>query len=319
MPFPSQPLATQRPDLSASLEAFDLQADRQGFIGTKIFPVLEVGKQADSFGIIPLDQLLQQRDTVRAPGSGYARGGWTFLPAAYATQEHGVEEPVDDREATMYREYFDAEVVAAQRARDAVLRNLELRIAGMLFNPVNFAPTNVGVPWSVPANATPIADVEAACLRVWNACGLWPNALILSRQAYRAARRCQQILDLIRFNRDALPGDLTVADLSLAFDLPYIIVGGGAQNIAPLGQAAQIAGIWNPTLAMVARIATSQDFREPGLGRTFHWSEDGSSIGAAMESYRDETVRSNIIRARMDTDEVLLYPQAADLLGNITA
>jgi hypothetical protein len=50
----------------------------------------------------------------------------------------------------------------------------------------------------------------------------------------------------------------------------------------------------------------------------FHWSEDGSSPGGTVESYRDEIVRGNIIRVRHDVDEVVLYAQAGHLLSNIT-
>jgi hypothetical protein len=57
---------------------------------------------------------------------------------------------------------------------------------------------------------------------------------------------------------------------------------------------------------------------EPCIGRMFHWSEDGSSPGGTVESYRDEIVRGNIIRVRHDVDEVVLYPQAGHLVSNIT-
>ena len=60
MPNPSEALATQRPDLAQSLEEFDLEADRAGFIGLDILPVFEVDVQAGNFGIIPLEQLLQE-------------------------------------------------------------------------------------------------------------------------------------------------------------------------------------------------------------------------------------------------------------------
>jgi hypothetical protein len=69
---------------------------------------------------------------------------------------------------------------------------------------------------------------------------------------------------------------------------------------------------------MVCRIATSNDMREPCIGRTFHWSEDGSLIGGAIEEYWEEQSRSNIIRVRHDTDEVIMYPQAGHLLSNVT-
>mgnify|MGYP007073203575 FL=1 len=37
-----------------------------------------------------------------------------------------------------------------------------------------------------------------------------------------------------------------------------------------------------------------------------------------VESYRDESVRSDIIRSRHDVDEIVLYAEAADLMDNIT-
>jgi hypothetical protein len=69
---------------------------------------------------------------------------------------------------------------------------------------------------------------------------------------------------------------------------------------------------------MVCRIATSNDFREPCIGRTFHWSADGSSIGGTVESYREEQTRSDIIRVRHEVAEVTLYAEAGHLLSNVT-
>jgi hypothetical protein len=65
---------------------------------------------------------------------------------------------------------------------------------------------------------------------------------------------------------------------------------------------------------MVCKVATGQDFREPCIGRTFHWAGDGSGIDGTIESYRDETVRGDVIRVRHDVDEIVLYKQAGHLL-----
>ena len=69
---------------------------------------------------------------------------------------------------------------------------------------------------------------------------------------------------------------------------------------------------------MVARVARSNDLREPCVGRIIHWGEDGSQIGGAMESYYSPETRADIIRCRHQVDEKILYPAAADLLSNIT-
>jgi hypothetical protein len=321
MPRPTSSLATLRPDLASSLEAFDMAADREGFIGLRVLPVVEVAKQAGSFGKIPLEQLLENRETRRNPGSGYARSGFKFGSDSYACEEHGAEEPIDDRESEMYRDYFSAEVVSAARSRDVVLRNFERRAADLVFNAVTFTPTTVTNEWDDYANAAPIDDVEAAVRRIWAASGLWPNALIINRLVFRNLRNCEQIIERIQSagaGSATKPSDITAAMLAAVLDLEEIVVAGSPKNTADKGLTPVIAPIWSGEYAMVARLARTADVREPALARTFHWGEDGSQIGGALETYRDETIRGDVVRHRMDTDEKLIMTECAALLDNIT-
>jgi hypothetical protein len=326
MPSPSSSLATLRPDLASFLE-FDLESERAGFIASQVLPVVDVASQAGNFGKIPLEELLQQRDTLRAPGSGYSRGRFTFLPATYVALENGTEEVVDDREAKMYAEYFDAEQVSTMRAFSFVLRNAEQRVADLLFNATTWAgaalTTSVGNEWDKNhvTDATPIADVEAAVQKVYDGSGLWPNALIINRKVFRALRNIDEIVERINSEgagNASKPSDITAAMLAQVFDLKYVIVAGSSKNTANEGQAATPGQIWSDEYAMVAKIAESNDMKEPCLGRTFHWAEDGSSIGGTVESYREEAVRGEVIRVRHDTAELVLYKEAAHLLSNIT-
>jgi hypothetical protein len=326
MPSPTSSLATQRPDLATFLE-FDLESERAGYIATQVLPVMSVASQAGNFGKIPLEQLLQQRETRRAPGAGYARGNWTFDKATYATEEHGAEEPVDDREAQMYAEYFDAEQVSTMRAFSSVLRNAEQRVADAVFNATTWTgaalTTAITNEWDSnhTTNAVPITDVEAAVNKVYDASGLWPNALIINRKVFRNLRNLDQIIERINSEgagNASKPSDITTAMLAQVFDLDFVIVAGTSRNSAKEGQAATPVQIWDSEYAMVCKIATSSDMREPCIGRTFHWSADGSSLGGTVESYRDEAIRGNVIRVRHDVDEVILYPQAGHLLSNVT-
>lgn len=326
MPSSTTSLATLRPDLASFFE-FDLEAAKAGFVASKVFPVVEVAKASGNFGKIPLESLLQERETRRGPGSGYSRGSWQFDDATYATVEHGAEEPVDDNEAKMYRDYFDLEVVATSRAYGAVLRNAEKRVADAVFNTSTWTgsglTTAITNEWDSnhTTDAVPITDVEAAVKKVYDASGLWPNALIINRKVFRNLRNLDQIIDRINSSgagKISTPADITTQMLSAVFDLPYIIVAGESRNSAKEGQAATPSQIWSDEYAMVCKIATSNDMREPCIGRTFHWSEDGSSIGGTVESYRDETVRGDIIRVRHQVAEVVLYPQAGHLLSNVT-
>jgi hypothetical protein len=326
MPSPTTSLATLRPDLATFLE-FDLESEKNGYVAAQVLPVVDVASQAGVFGKIPLEQLLQQRNTARTPRSGYNRSNFTFTSATYACLENGVEEVVDDREAKMYREYFDAEQISTMRAFSAVLRGAEQRAADLLFNTTTWDSgngdlfTGITHEWDDPSNAVPVTDVEAAVQKVYDNSGLWCNALIINKKVFRNLRTLNQIRDRIESSGAGYPSraqDITVEMLKAVFDLDYIIVAGTSKNGATEGQAASPEQIWSDEYAMVCRIATSGDMSEPCVGRTFHWAEDGSSIGGTVESYRDEHVRGNVIRVRHDTDELVLYPEAGHLLGNIT-
>src|SRR5262245_36337457 len=105
MPAPTTSLATLRPDLGGSLEEFNLEADRQGFIGNLVFPFFSVPSQSGTWGKIPVKELLKNAETKRTNGSGYHRDDFEFDDDSYTCVENGAEEPVDDRAAGMYRNY----------------------------------------------------------------------------------------------------------------------------------------------------------------------------------------------------------------------
>jgi len=321
MPSPATSDAVLRPDLSLAFEEYDALADINGYIAQRCLPVFESALQSAQFARIPIEALLQNPEVDRAPGAAYNRGDWKFTSDNFATKEYGHEEPVDDREARIQSRYFDAEVIAANRARGIVLRAAEMRVAAALFNATTFTAHAVTNEWDDLSNATPIADVEASVRRVWAASGLWPTALIIDRSVFRNLRNCDAIIDRINSagagNR-TLPSDVTAAMLATVFDLDEVIVAGSPKNTANVAKDVAIAPIWSGEYALLARIARTGDLREPCLGRTIHWGEDGSQIGGLFESYYSNERRSNIVRCRHDVDEKLFYVEAADLLSNIT-
>jgi len=326
MPQPSSSLATHRPDIETSLEEFDVLAERNQMAALQVCPIYPVRSVAGTFGKIPLEQLLIDPEVKRAPRSDYNQGDWNYETATFATQEYGWEEPVDDNERYMYADYFDAEVVSANRAVGVMLRALEKRVADLIFNTTTWTgaslTTGVTNEWDDASNATPVDDVEAAVHKVYDNSGLWPNALIINRKVFRNLRQCDQIRDRIESagaGSASRASDITVEQLAAVFDLDKIIVAGGSKNTANRGASASISQIWSDEYAMVCRVADSaSDFREPCIGRTFHWADDGSQPSGRVESYRNEMKRSDVIRVRHQTDEKVLIPEAGHLLSNIT-
>lgn len=314
--------AIQRPDLGLALEELDLAAQRKGFIGTRVFPVVDVALQTANFSRVSIKDLLKKRDTSRAPGAGYNRQYSNFEQDKFACTEHGVEEPIDDRERQMYAYTIDAEKISLARAQHSVLMDLEMRVAAKTFDASGtYALQAVADKWNDLAGCDPTADVTKAWLAVWEACGLEPNAIIFNKEVYKNVKNSASIIDRIKFSGRDDPKNVTYQMLADLWDLDpdKILVAGGQYNSANDNQAAALSRIWSSSYAMVCRVAETNDVREPCVGRVFNWTGDGSSPNGTVEMYRDETVRSDILRVRQDTDEKVIHVVSAVLLTGVTA
>ena len=323
MASPSSSLATLRPDLAGSLMEFDLEMNLNGFVGSQVLPVINVDRESGKFGKLPLEQLLQSADTKRAAGAGYSRGNWSFTDESFVCEEYGHEEPVDDREAKIYADYFDAELVSTLRARSTIMVEAEKRIAAAVYNETTFSGqiTTVTNEWDDATNCTPIVDVNTAINLAYDRTGIWPDSLVINKKVFRNLRASDKVKDAIASSGAGDPtkqSDITVQMIAQCFDLRNVFVAGGSTNSAAEGQTAVPAQIWSDEYAMVFKAASSDDIREACLGRTFHYGGDGSQANGAVESYRDENVRADIVRVRHDVDEKILYSEVGQLLKNIT-
>lgn len=322
---PSATLVTQRPDLDQSFMEYELSGMLDGFIAKRAAPPIYVEKQAGNLGRIPVAQLLQTPELSRAPRSNYKRGNWTFLPETYSCYERGYEELVDDVEVEIYGSYMAVEAMTALRAKRIVLQDYEIDAASTLFNTGSFTGASLTVAatnqWSSRTTATPRDDVTNARNQVFKNSGMWPNAIIMSRQVFNHLVNTDDITNLIKYSgRDPMKArEVTEAAIAEALNVDEVIVAGQAQNTADENQTAAISSIWNPTMALVCRVcpAESQDYREPTVARTFAWGGDGATIEGTTESYPDFAARGEVVRVRTWRQVSLRYPELGFLLTNL--
>lgn len=320
MPTPTQ-VVNQRPDLAAFVD-FDLQYNMMGFIGYQVLPIMDVALQAHTFGRVPREELAKLFDTARTSSGGYNRVVRRFKDESYVTSEHGLEGPADRRNRAMYANVIDGLRYQTETTTHDVLAAAEKRVADAVFNATTWTPTAVTTEWSNPA-ATPITDVKAASQRVRDRVGQYANALIINRRVKRNLQECTQIHDRLAAQGAGFPlrsTDITNEQLAQLFDIDMVIVADSSYDAAASGQpTTTLSDIWDAEYAMVAKICRSNNMEEIGIGRTFHWTGDGSTAGGTVETYYEEAVRGDIVRVRHETDEKVIYPEAGDLLSNITA
>ncbi len=314
----------QRPDLGLLFEQFDLEEDL-GYIATQVFPIFDTARQTANYSVESLATLLQDADLSRAMGGGYKRTDHTFTQDSFATKEYGSEEPIDDRERQIYTYSFDIEMIAAQRLRARIERNLEIQVATAVQTAGTYGAntTTAATKWNSVSVAAPVDDVRAALIALRASSGLNPRMAIgvCDWELAEYLKDSEQILQRIKYSgRDEVKrGDITYDMLAKALGLRALIVGGAVKNTADKGQTASLSSVWDRSKFAILHVATSNDLRKPCFGRTFAWAGDGANATGVMEEYREEQSRSQIIRCRSEFQAKVMYASAGYLLTSCYA
>jgi hypothetical protein len=229
------------------------------------------------------------------------------------------------------------------------MRNYEIATAAAVFNQATwsnagravgnelscavgttYGSDTFGPAWSNKSGATPIDDVELLKRRVRANSGMEPNAVVLNQISAWNAANSDQVTQRIKYSDFQDPrtlSDFTMIANLLAqmWQVKSVLIAGGHQNKANQGQAAAISRIWSDSAVMAARVAETDDPREPCIGRTFMWPEDGAAapgteeeIAVLVEEYREEGVRGSVVRARTNYDLQIMYPAAGCMLTGVT-
>jgi hypothetical protein len=308
--------ATIRMDLMDAVREYGNGLDRQ-FMATDILPIAGTQFQSGSFGKLPIENLTDQSTAgKRAPGSGYNRQQSEIETDNYTCEEYGFEEPIDDGEAKRMGIYFDAELAATQINEFRLRRAQEVRAAALLFNASNFSgyTASVSTEWSNAAG-TPYTDIQDTILTIkQNVGGVLDGELCLacSEKVFR------NIVQTTEFKGMRGGGDGSNMDkvVPTSVDAARIL---GIDNIFYSAAQNASANIWDDEYALLYVRSQSPILSSSmQLGRSFLWTQDTSS-NVLIESYRDEAVRSNIIRCRQYIDEKVFNYAAGYLFSNVSA
>jgi len=341
--------AITRLDLSLTYQEFSLLANQKKYIGLRVLPPIGVEQEASDFAKILIASLLTKiEDTRRSPKSTYNRDSWEWGKDSYAVEEHGVEEPVDDASVERYGDVVRVEQLATIRAVNRVLQRLEYDIAAAVFNTSTWTgsalTTTVGTAWTTKATADPVANIDAAHLKVNAGCGEDANTLVLTKKAFTAMIRTDRLEGLLKYDASELLMAMNtgqnqnmikeiVSGLKDLLQVEQILVGRGFKNTADKGQTAALSRVWDDTMAMLCVVhddGLDGDLESPApqIGRTVFSTKNGEPLpgqddagfgSLLMDEYRDESVRGSIIRPRNKRQVKILHPEAGHLLQGVTA
>ena len=314
--IPAQGSIIPRPDLGQAVTETLKDAPTQGFIAPVVMPAFFVSKQSATYPVIPARSLFNVPDTRRGPMGKYNRDFETFEFGFYATSENGLEMPIDDRHAAMYKSMFDYELTCANILMGKILRAYEVRVANKLFSSGAFPSYICSTPWTSTDTADPKKDIQNAIKTMRQGRGIVPNRLIISWNTFFNLTQVKKVQDAVAnmFGDRQKTGTITIQHLEAYLEI-QIEVAGALRNTAKKGQNVDLADIWTDSYALLARVAKEgDDITEPCIGRTFIWNE-GAKEEIIVEEYYSDEVRGKILRVRHDTDEHFL--KSIDENGNV--
>jgi hypothetical protein len=291
-----------------------------GLIGLSVMPVLNVPVRAGQYPSFQLKegQLLKSDVKNRAPYGAFARGTRAFNQDTYLALEYGYEEAVDDTVVADVSRFFDAEVVAAKLAKRKLLLAHELRVAAAIFNTGNFTATNSATAYTVANIATfdVASDVQDAIDRLLAKGESTSNLKVVIPYPVwtriRASTKFQNRLRGAGISSDTILNASLQAAADV-FGVSEVLIGRASYDTAAEGLAFVSGNAWANTYIWVGSVTdSSSGFFGGSAGYTLNWSEYGPAVG--VFTYRDETIKSNIVRASHYVSEKVINGNAGQLV-----
>ena len=287
-----------------------------GLIGAEALPLLNVPAKSGVYLKATLAGAdLRNADALKRDiASEYATISRSYTSASYTTQETGLTEYIDDSLKSDLNRFFALEASSAKFLLRQLKLSHEKRVSDLLWatsTPFTTADQTRAVAYT-EGNLTTInapADVAAAKLAL-NKLGYEANAVLMSANVFERIRR-STLLQNMFFGviSDVGPRLLDEAQVAAGLGVEKVLIGRAARNTANKNLAYSGSFIIPDTKIIVANLQGGE-FTAGGVGRTLVWADDAPG-GFISETYRDDARRSNVLRVRMNTAEVVIDANAA--------
>lgn len=269
MPVTNSGVRIYDPILSAVAQGVSIQE----LVGSALFPRVPVGARGGQ--IIEFERdAFRLYASKRAPGSRTARIQFGYAGKPFALVNDSLEVPLP-------REHLqDASVVpgidmgrrATNVAMSNMLLSLEVDQAAIACNAALYGAANkvalAGATKWTAATGQPLTDMDAAREAIRQACGKYPNVMLMSAVAFNACRNNVNIIERFKYNGAAgtVASMITPQMLAGLFNVDKVVVGAGiywSDANAPID-------IWgnNVVLAVVPN-GRELSLEEPSYGYTY--------------------------------------------------
>lgn len=289
--------------------------DQNSFIANQIAPIVPVTKQTNSYFVFDKGSFNRDEVGLRSPGTGFQRTGYSLTTASYSAAQYALEHAIPDeiRENADY----DVERMGIQVLMQKFMIKRERKFVSSFMAGSTWGRDvagQAGAPgadtqhyfWD-GANADIINDLHKQCDYVKSQTGFRPNRFITSPSVWRVMMNDPDIIDRHKHTSDGPISQQAVANLcgiGSPSDPGRIVVMDAVYNSAAEGATASM-GFMIGDVGLLAYVAPSPQIDQPSALYTFSWStldKVRQAGAAAISMWRDEAVKSDILRGEMYFD-----------------
>ena len=211
-------------------------------VADRVFPKVKVEKEFDKYYTFKNYEELIQYHTLRAAGDPANEMDFTPATETYECEEHALKMPLPKRVIAVADAPTQIEKNTVKKITNALLVGYEYRVAALAQATAqvgtNFAVTTA---WNTAAGAGTVeSDVQLAKRYVAQACGVYPNAILMSRAVADSVLNWLKINAFTEFDKWVQIGELPPKLWNLE-----TIIGEGVYNTQPKGVTASLSAIWS--------------------------------------------------------------------------
>lgn len=288
--------------------------------------ILKATVQGAQIGRILTDKYITQ------PGANIERMNLTIGDDTFSVVIRKREVKIPDEVEMDYASYFSIEALASRGGAMNLDLTNEYLAANALFNTTNFGSATTASPTYTEANiltTDPIKDIFASIERVRDK-GEQPDTIIIPTLVWQRMRRMTLVKsNIASVNVSPAPAGNVTVDALLAVFAPEgitkILIGRSRYNTAADGATPIYTKIWSSAYIWVGKTGaslaggTNENFAGlstvEGAGAMVFWENYTPESGWAVETYRDETVESNIVRTKTSANPYIANGNAGDLIA----
>ncbi len=308
---PENTSAIFRPALQALANEYADDKASKKFIAHRAAPKFMAPFQKGDYPIFLRENFKKRHDNARGATGKFNRIGGEFGKGSYNCENHGLEFPIDDRKRKEYANLFNAESAGTRVLMFQMLLNWEYRVHAA-YVAAGLSNTNVSTAWSTVASGVPLTDIETGTNTLSDASGVSKAdiSLIIPRADFQEMLKTDQVIDkskyTFRLGDGVQPSQLEATQVAAMLGIREVVIAESVQDSANVGITESDAQIWTAGVMYLAVLAEeSDDINIPSFMRTFINAQYTADL-PIVESYRDETAKSDIVRMEDDTDEATM-------------